>query len=125
MKCSLNKCIINDDCKNSDYGCCDDGITFSGPNGENCPFFCNCHPAGNFQKILSSKLLIFFIWNFIKGHIITSATVKQDNVLVDQVLQENFVTRVLLVIGVLNKFIIQNILDVCVSYQIKIFSKNL
>ena len=47
VMCISYTCVLVSSCYNSTYGCCDDGHTLAkGPNGENCPKNCDCHPAG-------------------------------------------------------------------------------
>lgn len=46
--CISFTCVSVSNCFNSTYGCCEDGSTIAqGPNQENCPKVCNCHPAGS------------------------------------------------------------------------------
>lgn len=52
MLCISQTCVSVSNCLNSTYGCCEDGYTpAQGPNGENCPKVCNCHPAGSYNQI--------------------------------------------------------------------------
>ena len=121
VMCISYTCVLVSSCFNSTYGCCDDGHTLAqGPNGENCPKSCDCHPAGKVsmtQLVIINYFLIFLI-----PKVLTTTFVipLMDNVHAGQAWSAKAATHALQATGVLKKSSIRSISDV---YVIKIIWK--